>query len=126
MYLGRREEFPGLTSDSMFVFIDHKERMFLTHIALHLYRITVIPADGFCGKPYHPPDNLMKMKYKSKNGSKELVSLLQYMKNTTLDNPEILIKDKRIVELDSIVAGVRESEEWEESSMPQSMIQQRY
>lgn len=57
------------------------------------------------------------MKYKSKNGSKELVSLLQYMKNTTLDNSEILIKDKRIVELDSIVAEVRESEEWEESSM---------
>lgn len=39
------------------------------------------------------------------------------MKNTTLDNPEILIKDKRIVELDSIVAEVRESEEWEETSM---------
>lgn len=53
----------------------------------------------------------------SKNGSKELISLLQYMKNTTLDNPEILVKDKRIVELDSIVTEVRESEEWEESSM---------
>ena len=53
----------------------------------------------------------------SKNGPKELISLLQYMKNTTLDNPEKLIKDKRIVELDSIVTEVRESEEWEEASM---------
>lgn len=49
----------------------------------------------------------------SKNGSKELVSLLQYMKETTLENPEILIKDKRIVELDRIVSEVKESEKWE-------------
>lgn len=53
----------------------------------------------------------------SKNGSKELVSLLQYMKNTRLDNPEILIKDERIVELDEIVAEVKSSEEWEEVRM---------
>ena len=49
----------------------------------------------------------------SKNGSQELVSLLQYMKNTDIDNPEILVKDKRILELDEIVAEVKESEEWE-------------
>ncbi len=49
----------------------------------------------------------------SKNGSQELVSLLQYMKETRLDNPEILVKDKRIVELDEIVTEVKESEEWE-------------
>ena len=53
----------------------------------------------------------------SKNGCDELVSLLQYMKNTTLDNPEIVVKDKRIVELDEIVTEVRQSEEWEEVSM---------
>lgn len=53
----------------------------------------------------------------SKNGSKELVSLLQYMKNTTLDNPEIQIYDERIVELDKIVTEVKESEEWEEVRM---------
>lgn len=53
----------------------------------------------------------------SKNGSKELVSLLQYMKNTRLDNPEILIKDERIVELDRIVEEVKSSEEWEEVRM---------
>ena len=53
----------------------------------------------------------------SKNGSKELVSLLQYMKNTTLDNPEIQVQDERIVELDKIVTEIRESEEWEEVKM---------
>jgi len=53
----------------------------------------------------------------SKNGSKELVSLLQYMKNTKLDNPEIQVKDGRIVELDKIVSEVKESEEWEEVQM---------
>lgn len=49
----------------------------------------------------------------SKNGSKELVSLLQYMKTTDINNPDIVIKDKRLIELDNIVAEVKESEEWE-------------
>ena len=49
----------------------------------------------------------------SKNGSKELVSLLQYMKNTDINNPEILVMDKRILEIDEIVTEVKESEEWE-------------
>ncbi len=53
----------------------------------------------------------------SKNGSKELVSLLQYMKNTTLDNPEIEVKDERIVKLNEIVSEVKESEEWEAVEM---------
>ncbi len=49
----------------------------------------------------------------SKNGSKELVSLLQYMKTTDINNPDIVIRDKRLIELDNIVAEVKESEEWE-------------
>lgn len=53
----------------------------------------------------------------SKNGSKELISLLQYMKDTSLENPEILVKDERIIELDKIVAEVKESEEWEDTQM---------
>lgn len=53
----------------------------------------------------------------SKNGSKELVSLLQYCKESTLDNPEILVADKRLIELDSIVTEVKESEEWEAVQM---------
>lgn len=53
----------------------------------------------------------------SKNGSKELISLLQYMKNTDINNPEIQIRDKRLLELDKIVTQVRESEEWEAVKM---------
>ncbi|MGN0376211.1 MAG: Rpn family recombination-promoting nuclease/putative transposase [Suilimivivens sp.] len=49
----------------------------------------------------------------SKNGSKELVSLLQYMKKTNINNPEITVKDERLLELDKVVTEVRESEEWE-------------
>lgn len=49
----------------------------------------------------------------SKNGRPELVSLLQYMKDTRMDNPEIIVKDKRIEELGHIVEEVRQSEEWE-------------
>lgn len=53
----------------------------------------------------------------SKNGSKELVSLLQYMKNTSLNTPEIESKDERIIRLDEIVTEVKESEEWEAVQM---------
>ncbi|MBO5093908.1 MAG: Rpn family recombination-promoting nuclease/putative transposase [Lachnospiraceae bacterium] len=53
----------------------------------------------------------------SKCGRPELISLLQYMKNTTLDNPEIIVKDRRIVELDNIVTEVKQSEEWEAVKM---------
>ena len=45
------------------------------------------------------------------------MSLLQYMKNTDLDNPDISVKDERIVELDKIVGEVRQSEEWEAVKM---------
>ncbi len=49
----------------------------------------------------------------SKNGSKELISVLQYIKDTRLDNPNIIVKDSRILELDDIVQEVKASEEWE-------------
>ena len=54
---------------------------------------------------------------KSKNGRPELVSLLQYMKETDIRNPEILVKDERIEKLDAIVTEVKEKEEWENMSM---------
>lgn len=53
----------------------------------------------------------------SKNGRPELVSLLQYMKYTTLDNEDITEKDERILHLDQIVNEVRQSEEWEDAEM---------
>lgn len=49
----------------------------------------------------------------SKNGRPELVSLLQYMKHTTLENQDVTEKDDRILDLDKIVREVRQSEEWE-------------
>lgn len=39
------------------------------------------------------------------------------MKNTRLDNPEITVKDDRIVRLDEIVQEVKQSEEWEAVKM---------
>ena len=53
----------------------------------------------------------------SLNGRPELVSLLQYMKNTTLDNPNVTVKDERILDLDRIVGEVKQSEEWEDVEM---------
>ena len=53
----------------------------------------------------------------SMNGRPELISLLQYMKNTTLDNPHIAVKDERILDLDKIVGEVKQSEEWEAVKM---------
>lgn len=53
----------------------------------------------------------------SKNGAPELISLLQYMKNTDINNPEIIVRDGRLLELDNIVSEVKESEEWEAVKM---------
>lgn len=53
----------------------------------------------------------------SKNGRPELVSLLQYMKDSRLDNSDVIIEDSRIIQLDNIVQEVRQSEEWEDISM---------
>lgn len=51
------------------------------------------------------------------HGSQELVRLLQYMKESRIDNPGILVRDSRILELDQIVKEVKESEEWEAVKM---------
>ena len=53
----------------------------------------------------------------SRNGEPTLVSLLQYMKETRLDNPELVIMDERIRKLDEIVTEVKQSEEWEAVKM---------
>ena len=49
----------------------------------------------------------------SRKGRPELVSLLQYMKHTTLDNRDIIVRDERILDLDRIVNEVMQTEEWE-------------
>ncbi len=51
----------------------------------------------------------------SRNGRPEQVSLLQYMKDSRLENPAVTVKDPRIVELDAVVSEVKQSEECEEA-----------
>lgn len=53
----------------------------------------------------------------SKNGRPELISLLQYMKYSSIDNENIIVRDKRILDLDRIVTEVKQSEEWEAVEM---------
>ena len=53
----------------------------------------------------------------SKNGRVELVSLLQYMKKSEINNPEIVVQDERILNLNRIVEEVKASEEWEDVRM---------
>ena len=66
-------------------------------------------------KDLHLEDGTTKifLNMASKKGEPILVSLLQYMKHTTLENPEILVKDERLTQLDDIVTEVKQSEEWE-------------
>ena len=49
----------------------------------------------------------------SKNGRPELISLLQYMKHTKINDSELSLYDKRIQKLNSIVNEVLDSTEWE-------------
>ena len=42
---------------------------------------------------------------------------MQYMKYTTLDNRDIIVRDERILDLDRIVNEVMQTEEWEAVKM---------
>ena len=53
----------------------------------------------------------------SKNGTPELISLLQYMKDTRSDNPNILCWDNRLTQIDEVVKEVKQSEELEAVQM---------
>lgn len=70
-------------------------------------------------KGLHLEDGTTKifLNMSSKNGRPDLISLLQYMKRTYLDNPEILVRDSRIMKLAEIVEEVKQSEEWETVKM---------
>lgn len=54
----------------------------------------------------------------SKNGSQKLISLLQYMKNTDINNPDITVRDERLPEPDKIMAKFIQSEEGEAELPP--------
>lgn len=72
----------------------------------------------------HLEDGTTKMflNMSSRNGRPELISLLQYMKDTRVDNPEITVWDERMVTLNQIVEEVRQSEEWEAVNMSSMKI----
>lgn len=109
---GKKTKYKELPS-TVIVFIT-KEDIFGEDLAKYTFTEQCEEVEGL-----HLEDGTTKifLNMTSKNGAPELVSLLQYMKETRLDNPEILVRDERIEKLDSIVAEVKESEEWEDVSM---------
>lgn len=109
---GKKTKYRQLPS-TIIIFIT-QEDIFKRDLAMYTFTEQCEEIQGL-----HLDDGTKKifLNMSSKNGSKELVSLLQYMRNTTLDNPEIQVHDERIIELDKIVTEVKESEEWEEVRM---------
>ena len=109
---GKKTKYRELPS-TVIIFIT-KEDIFGEDLAKYTFTEQCEEVEGL-----HLDDGTTKifLNMTSKNGTPELVSLLQYMKETRLDNPEILVQDDKIKKLDSIVTEVKESEEWELVSM---------
>ena len=109
---GKKTKYKQLPS-TVIIFIT-KEDIFGEDLAKYTFTEQCEEVEGL-----HLDDGTTKifLNMSSKNGPPELVSLLQYMKETSLDNPEILVRDERMCRLDSIVNEVTESEEWENVSM---------
>lgn len=105
---GKETRYKHLPS-TVIIFIT-QEDIFAQDLAMYTFTEQCEEIQGF-----HLGDGTTKifLNMKSRNGRPELVSLLQYIKNTTLSNPEIIIRDKRIIKLDEIVQAVKQSEEWE-------------
>ncbi len=109
---GKRTRYKHLPS-TVIIFIT-KEDIFGKDQAMYTFRerCEEIPelalGDGTCK---------MFLNMTSRNGRPELVSLLQYMKHTTLENEDITVRDRRILDLDRIVKEVKETEEWEAVKM---------
>ena len=109
---GKKTKYKQLPS-TVIIFIT-KEDIFGEDLAKYTFTEQCEEVEGL-----HLDDGTTKifLNMTSKNGSPELVSLLQYMKETNLSNPEILMLDDKIRKLDEIVTEVKESEEWEAVSM---------
>lgn len=83
-----------------------REDIFGRDLAMYTFR------EWCCEVPELPLDDgtcKIFLNMTSRKGRRELVSLLQYMKSSTLDNPEILVKDQRLLNLDRIVQEVKET-----------------
>lgn len=105
---GKRTKYRNLPS-TVIIFITQDD-IFKKNLAKYTFTEQCEEVPGL-----HLEDGTKKifLNMSSLNGSQELVSLLQYMKETRIDNPNITVKDSRILELDQIVTDVKESEEWE-------------
>lgn len=109
---GRRTRYKQLPS-TVIIFIT-QEDIFKRDLAKYTFTEQCEEIPGL-----HLEDGTKKifLNMTSKHGRPELVSLLQYMKETRLDNPDIVVKDERILKLDQIVQEVKQSEEWEAVKM---------
>lgn len=109
---GKETKYKQLPSTAI-IFIT-KEDIFGKDLVKYTFTEQCEEVEGF-----HLDDGTMKifLNMSSRNGPLQLVSLLQYMKKTSLDNPEVLTQDDRMKKLDAIVNEVKESEEMEEVSM---------
>ena len=109
---GRKTRYRHLPS-SMIIFIT-QEDIFGKDLAQYTFTEQCEEVSGL-----HLDDGTTKvfLNMSSKTGRPELISLLQYMKETRIDNPNILVKDERILKLAEVVEEVKQSEEWEAVKM---------
>lgn len=105
---GKQTKYKNLPS-TVIIFIT-QEDIFSRDLACYTF---TEQCEEIPGLPLGDGTKKIFLNMKSKKGRPELVSLLQYMKNTTMENPDIIVRDTRIVELSEIVEEVRQSEEWE-------------
>ena len=103
---GKETRYKNLPS-TVIIFIT-QEDIFGKDLALYTFTEQCEEVQGL-----HLEDGTTKifLNMSSKKGSPELISMLQYICKTKLDNPEIIVKDERILELDEIrIARCRSDE----------------
>lgn len=109
---GKKTRYKHLPS-TVIIFIT-QEDIFGKDLAMYTFRerceeVPTLPPDDGTSKIF--------LNMTSHNGRPELISLLQYMKETNLSNSNITVRDHRIIDLDRIVQDVKQSEEWEAVKM---------
>ena len=109
---GKKTRYRHLPS-TVIIFIT-QEDIFGKDLAMYTFRerckeVPTLPLDDGTSKIF--------LNMTSHNGRPELISLLQYMKETNLSNSNITVRDHRIIDLDRIVQDVKQSEEWEAVKM---------
>lgn len=109
---GKKTRYKHLPS-TVIIFIT-QEDIFKKDLAMYTFRERCEEVPDL---PLNDGTSKIFLNMTSHNGRPELISLLQYMKETTLDNSNITVQDDRILDLDRIVQDVKQSEEWEAVKM---------